>query len=85
MTGQEALCRKCGHHIRCVADIAPTAAHPGISAYVCTSCGHATSVLVYGPAKSAASSHLNQTIRASAPPRTVKQPARFSAAIVRAR
>jgi hypothetical protein len=44
---QEATCRKCGQVMQCVADIAPTACDPGLSAYRCTRCGHTTSVLVY--------------------------------------
>jgi hypothetical protein len=47
MRVQEATCRKCAQAMQCVADIAPTACEPGLSAYLCARCGHTTSILVH--------------------------------------
>jgi hypothetical protein len=46
VVGQRA-CKRCGHPMSGVAEIAPFAGGPGLVAFICTDCGAADSVLIH--------------------------------------
>ena len=43
----QALCRRCGHGMQQVAEIAPFGRKPGLVAYLCADCGATESTLLY--------------------------------------